>query len=182
MTVRWPVCPGIRPPSGVSNQFLLQFRGKYFQTCKIWGFNDCDYDVTKCGSCKNLTRATLRNIPDDAILIFRHLCFCSYGAPCLTRRRVSNLIIQVLLGISSPVTLRPKSHRTLDHILLSHLRLGSLYVTSYISQGYGGGILSRLHSGLMWADFTENASRWIFKKLWNSTEYHREIFTFLHVK
>jgi hypothetical protein len=34
-----------------------------------------------------------------------------------------------------------------NHILLSHLRLGSLFVTSYDSQGYGGGILTRLHAG-----------------------------------
>jgi hypothetical protein len=30
--------------------------------------------------------------------------------------------------------------------LLPHLRLGSLSVASYDSQGYGGGILSRLHT------------------------------------
>jgi hypothetical protein len=26
------------------------------------------WDVTKCGSCKNLTKATQRNIPEDDIL------------------------------------------------------------------------------------------------------------------
>jgi hypothetical protein len=43
-------------------------------------------------------------------------------------------------------TLRPKSHRTRGDSLLSHLRiLGYLSVASYNSQGYGGGILARLH-------------------------------------
>jgi hypothetical protein len=38
-----------------------------------------------------------------------------------------------------------KSHRIHDHILLCHLRLlGSLFVSSCDSQGYSGGILTRL--------------------------------------
>jgi hypothetical protein len=44
--------------------------------------------------------------------------------------------------------------------LLSHLRLSSLSVASYDSQGYGGGILTRLHTGLMivvLADFFKDA-------------------------
>jgi hypothetical protein len=30
--------------------------------------NSIFWDVTPCGSCKNLTRATRHNIPEDAIL------------------------------------------------------------------------------------------------------------------
>jgi hypothetical protein len=33
-------------------------------------------------------------------------------------------------------------------MLLSHMRLGSLFVASYDSEGYGGSILTRLHTGL----------------------------------
>jgi hypothetical protein len=54
----------------------------------------------------------------------------------------------MLLGIVSAVALGSKFRRTHDHTLLSHLRLGSLSVASYDSQGYGGGILSRLHTGI----------------------------------
>jgi hypothetical protein len=39
-----------------------------------------------------------------------------------------------------------QSRRTHNHILLSLLTLGSLFVASYESQGYGGGILTRLHT------------------------------------
>jgi hypothetical protein len=71
--------------------------------------------------------------------------FC--GMPSLTRRWVCNLSIQLLLGIVHAVTLRSKPCRTHDHILLSHLKLISLSVTSYGLQGYGIGILSCLHTG-----------------------------------
>jgi hypothetical protein len=81
--------------------------------------------------------------------------------------------IKLLLGLARTVTLGSKSLRTHGHILLSHLRpplpnlegqapvfisprnkvaqlyprvLGSLFGTSYDSQGYGGGILTRLHT------------------------------------
>jgi hypothetical protein len=48
-----------------------------------------------------------------------------------------------------PVIYSYKSRRTRDHILLSHLRLlGSLFVASYDSQGYGGGILTHLHTAI----------------------------------
>jgi hypothetical protein len=82
--------------------------------------------------------------------------------PSLTRGRVCNLQFNWL-----------ESRRTHNHILLSYLRLpqpegqvpvfisprnrvaqlytralGSLFVASYDSQGYGGGILTRLHTGL----------------------------------
>jgi hypothetical protein len=91
-------------------------------------------------------------------------------APSLTRGWVYNLLVQLLLGLARAVTLGSKSRRTHDHILLSHLRLhqpggpgpciyipqeqggpvippgtGFPFVTSYDSQGCGGGILSRLH-------------------------------------
>jgi hypothetical protein len=66
--------------------------------------------------------------------------FTCYAEPFLTRERVCNLLIQFA------VTLRSKSRRTHDHILLSHLRLlGSISVASYDSQGYSGSILTCLH-------------------------------------
>jgi hypothetical protein len=96
-------------------------------------------------------------------------------APSLTRWWICNLLVQLLLGLTRAVTLGSKSRRTHDHILLPHLRLpqpggsascylnsqgtgypsytpralGSLFVTSYDSLGYGEGILTHLHSG-MW--------------------------------
>jgi hypothetical protein len=43
--------------------------------------------------------------------------------PSLTRGRVCNVLVQLLLGLARAVTLGSKSRRTQDHILLSHLRL-----------------------------------------------------------
>jgi hypothetical protein len=48
----------------------------------------------------------------------------------------------VLLGLASAVTLGSKSPGTRDPILLFRLRLSSLSVASYDSQGYGGGMLT----------------------------------------
>jgi hypothetical protein len=56
----------------------------------------------------------------------------------MTRGRVCNLLVQMILGLTSAVTLVSKSRRSCDHILLSHLRLGSLSVASSDSQGHGG--------------------------------------------
>jgi hypothetical protein len=94
-----------------------------------------------------------------------------YVTSSLTRGWVCHL--QLLLVLASTVILRSESRGTHDHILLSHFRnplnlegqvplftparnrfaqlypqsLGSLFVASYDSQGYGGGIWTRLHTG-----------------------------------
>jgi hypothetical protein len=93
-------------------------------------------------------------------------------APSLTRGLVCDLLVQSFLVLARAVTLGSKSRRTHDHILLSHLRLpqpggpglcfyipqeqggpdippgtGFPFVSSYDSQGCGGGILTRLHTG-----------------------------------
>jgi hypothetical protein len=52
------------------------------------------------------------------------------------------------MSIATVVTLRFNSRRTRNYVLLFHLRLDSLFVASYDSQGYGGGIVSRLHAGV----------------------------------
>jgi hypothetical protein len=68
---------------------------------------------------------------DQAFIIFGHFRFTNCGAPYLTREGVCNLLVQLLLGLASAVTLESKSRRTRDHILLSRLRLhqsgGSAY-------------------------------------------------------
>jgi hypothetical protein len=101
-------------------------------------------------------------------------CFLSYncGFLCVGRLLLrENLLLQLLLGLARAVTLRSNSCRTHDHVLLLHIRLlqprrpglhlycrdrvaqlylralGSLFVASYDSQGYCGGILIRLHRG-----------------------------------
>jgi hypothetical protein len=87
-----------------------------------------------------------------------------WGALSLTRERVCRL--QLLLVLSSRVILGSKSRETRDHILLSQIRdspnlegqvpvfisprnrvaqlypqaLGSFFVATYDSRGYGGGI------------------------------------------
>jgi hypothetical protein len=108
---------------------------------------------------------------DQIFVTVRQLCFCSCGAPCLTRVRVCRL--QLLLALASTVILGSESRGTHGHILLSQIlespilvgqvpvfifprnrvfrlypqALGSLFVASYDSQGYGGGIRPRLHTG-----------------------------------
>jgi hypothetical protein len=102
---------------------------------------------------------------------------CSYSPHVifsLTRGWVCRL--QLLLALASAVILGFDSHGTHDHILLSGIRdspnledqvpllisprnkvallypqaLGSFFLTSYDSQGYGGGIRPRFHTGVNW--------------------------------
>jgi hypothetical protein len=73
----------------------------------------------------------------------RVVLWCSScGAPWLTRGRVCNLFIQVVMGLASADTLRSKNRKALDHISLFHI------VASYNSQGYCAVILFRLQTGL----------------------------------
>jgi hypothetical protein len=96
-------------------------------------------------------------------------------APSLTRGRVCNFLVQLLLGLARAVTLGTKSRRTqtifycliwnspnlegqVPVFISSRNRvaqlypraLGSLFVASHDSQGYGGGILTHLHSDIRW--------------------------------
>jgi hypothetical protein len=83
------------------------------------------------------------------------------------------LSFQLLLAFASAVILGSESRGSHDHILLSQIRdfpnlkdqvpifitprnrveqlypqaLGSIFVASYDSQGYGGGVPTRLHTG-----------------------------------
>jgi hypothetical protein len=52
----------------------------------------------------------------------------------MTRGRVCNLLVKLLLGLASAATLGSKSRRTLDRIVLSHSRLGYVSVASFDSQ------------------------------------------------
>jgi hypothetical protein len=73
-----------------------------------------------------------------ALLLFVwQLRYSAFNASSLTRKRVCSL--QCNHSLVRAVT--PN-----NYTLPSHLRLGSLFVASYESQGYGGSILSRLHT------------------------------------
>jgi hypothetical protein len=102
----------------------------------------------------------------------RQLQVCWCGVLSLTRERVCRL--QLLLVLASAVILRSESRVTRDCILLSQIwdspnledqvpvfislrnrvgqlypqALGSLFVASCDSQGYNGGIRTRLHAGV----------------------------------
>jgi hypothetical protein len=52
---------------------------------------------------------------------FRQLPLSYFVAPSLTRGRVCNLLVQLLLGLGRGVTLGSKSRSSHGHILLSHL-------------------------------------------------------------
>jgi hypothetical protein len=79
--------------------------------------------------------------------IFSQLHTCGhspYITSSLTRGWVCHL--QLLLALASAFILGSESRGTHDHILLSQIR-NFPFVASYDSQGYGGGIRSRLHTG-----------------------------------
>jgi hypothetical protein len=106
---------------------------------------------------------------DQVFIIVRQLRVCRCGTLSLTRGRVCCL--QFLLVLASAVILMSESRGTRDHILLPQIRdcpnlegqvpvflsprnrvaqlypkaPSSLFVASYDSQGYGGGIQTRLH-------------------------------------
>jgi hypothetical protein len=59
--------------------------------------------------------------PDFCFLSENCVSLC--GATSLTRGWVCNLLVQLLLGLARAVTFGSNHHRTLDHVLLSHMRL-----------------------------------------------------------
>jgi hypothetical protein len=116
-------------------------------------------------------RQTLR--PTTRIFIFKPSA-CSYS-PYVTSSMTKGWVcrLQFLLGLASAVILRSESRGTHDHVLLSQVRdssnlegqvpvlisprnrvarlypqtLGSLFITSYDSKGYGVDIRPRLSTG-----------------------------------
>jgi hypothetical protein len=131
---------------------------------------------------------------------FRQLRLCYFVAPSLTRGRICNLLLQLLLGLATAVTLG-SNH---GHILLPHLRLpqpggpGSrIYIPqeqggSVIPPGtgfpfcrllttcrdYGGGILTRLHTG----KFSHSSNPNIIIQLINRTGYSTRFPVFLSAR
>jgi hypothetical protein len=109
---------------------------------------------------------------DQIFVPVRQLQVCWCWAPSLTRERVCRL--QLLLDFASAVILRSESRGTHNNILLSRIRdssnlegqvpvlvsprkmvvqlypkaRGSLFIASYDSQGYGGGVRTRLDTGI----------------------------------
>jgi hypothetical protein len=81
---------------------------------------------------------------DQILITVRQLRVCWSGALSLTGGRVCRL--RLLLALSSAVILESES------ILLYQIRY-LLFVASYDSQGYGGGIRHLLHTGLIWLHF-----------------------------
>jgi hypothetical protein len=79
---------------------------------------------------------------DQIFITVRHLRACLCGELSLMRGRVRRL--RLLLVLAGAVIFGPESRGTPDHILLSQIR-NFLFVASYDSWGYGGGIRPRLH-------------------------------------
>jgi hypothetical protein len=79
---------------------------------------------------------------DQIFIAVRLLRVYWYRTLSLIRRRVCRL--QLLLVLASAIILRFESRGTCDHVLLCQIR-DFVFVASYDSQGYGGGIRSRLH-------------------------------------
>jgi hypothetical protein len=118
-----------------------------------------------------LATSPLRLTASNFILQLNTCCYRPYVTSSLTRGWVCRL--QLVLGLASAVILRSESRGTDGHILLSQIRdfpnleghvptfissrnrvaqlypqtPGSLLVSFNDSQGYGGGVRPRLHTG-----------------------------------
>jgi hypothetical protein len=68
------------------------------------------------------------------------------GTPSLTTGWVCNFIVKLLLGLARAATLGCKLRRIRYHILLFPSYNFGHWVTYHYSQGYGGDILTRLHT------------------------------------
>jgi hypothetical protein len=125
------------------------------------------YDRPVCRGVKHLSRSH-----DLISITVRQLQVCWCGALSLTRGR--DCRSQLLLALARAVILGSESSGTHDQILLSQIRdspnlegqvpvfisprnrvaklypqaLGSLFVSPYDSQGYGGVIRTSLHTGI----------------------------------
>jgi hypothetical protein len=80
----------------------------------------------------------------QTFITVRQLLVCWCGALSLTRGWVCHL--QLLLALASTDIFGSDSHGTRDHNLLSQIDFP--FVASYDSQGYGGVIRPRLHTGI----------------------------------
>jgi hypothetical protein len=122
-----------------------------------------------------LASSPLRLTTSNLIFQLNTCSYSPYVTSSLTRGWVFRL--QLLLVLASAFILKFDPRRTHDHILLSQIRdspnledqvpvfisprnrvaqlypqtLGFLFVISYDSQGYGGGIRPHIHTGMNWS-------------------------------
>jgi hypothetical protein len=112
----------------------------------VWVWVLC-YDQRSAGQSV-LEQSTHLGLTTRSLLHVWQLRSCSCGAPSLTRGRVCPFYM--LLALASAVFLGSESLGTRDHILLSQI-WDFHFVASYDSQGHGGGIRPRLHTGMLLA-------------------------------
>jgi hypothetical protein len=136
-TVSRPVCFDVRHPSGTRDQFLflLEISFRPLRVC---------YFVAP-----SLTRGCVCNL--------LYNCFCALPKQSLLGRSPAELTAMFYCLIwdspnlegQVPVFISPR-----NRVAQLYLRaLGYLFVVSYDSQGYGGGIISRLHTDRNWFFF-----------------------------
>jgi hypothetical protein len=96
----------------------------------LWTFAEVEFEVNLRSTVSRIVCPGVRRpfgTRDQFFFLFeisfRQLRLCYLVAPSLTRGRVCNLLVQLVLGLARPVTLESKTRRTHGHILLSHLRL-----------------------------------------------------------
>jgi hypothetical protein len=102
------------------------------------------YIATDCQSISKSWCRAPSGAYDQIFIILWQLWSCFYGAPSLTRGRVC--LLYMPLALASLVFLGSESFVTPNHILL--FQMNFLFVASYDSQWHGGGIRSRLHTGV----------------------------------
>jgi hypothetical protein len=164
-TVSRPVCLDVRRPSGTRDQFFFLFGISFRQlhvcyfvapsltrglVCNL-PYNSFEVKVTLRPTVSRPVFPGFRR-PSGTFdqffflleISFRQLRVFNFVAPSLTRGRVCNLLVQLLLGLARAVTLGSKSLRNHGYILLSHLRLpqpGGPGPRIYIPQEQGGPVI-----------------------------------------
>jgi hypothetical protein len=135
------------------------------------------YDCRFTADLSVLATNPLRLTTSNFVFQLNTCGYSPYVTSSLTRGWFCRL--QLLLVLASAIILRSESRGTHDHILLSQIRdspnlegqipvlispinrvarlypqaLGSFFVASYDSQGYGGGIRLHLHTGFLRPNF-----------------------------
>jgi hypothetical protein len=101
----------------------------FIASCDSQGYCGGTRNRLHAGDCTDRSRAASLSqvdIWDPWPNIYYCRTFSRCKAPSLTIGRVCNLLVELLLCLARVVALGAKSHRTLDHILHSHLRLSQL--------------------------------------------------------
>jgi hypothetical protein len=127
-TISRPVCLGVKHPSGAYDQIVITVRQLRVCWCRALSLSDerMSLSFTIIAETRQRSHSWVR-LPRDSWPYFT-----------VQIRDASNLEGQI------PIFISPRNRVA----QLNTQAVGSLFAASYDSQGYGGGIRTRLHEGL----------------------------------